>query len=215
MVQALKFAQVMNPVIMIDEVDKMGVSYQGDPASALLEVLDPEQNKDFLDHYLDVRCDLSKVLFIVTANILDTIPEPLKDRMDILRLSGYILQEKIEIARRYLIPRNRKTMGLKTSDVAFDKTALSQIINGYAREAGVRSLENYIKKILRKVAMKLVKTQRKKRKKKNEKATITSRILDKFIGKPIFTTDRYYEKTPVGVCMGLAWTAMGGATLYM
>ncbi len=114
MIQALKFTQEMNPVIMLDEVDKMSSSYQGDPASALLEVLDPEQNKDFLDHYLDVRCDLSNILFIVTANVLDTIPEPLKDRMDILRLSGYILEEKVKIAEKYLIPRNRKNMGLKT-----------------------------------------------------------------------------------------------------
>ncbi len=103
----------MNPVIMLDEVDKMSSSYHGDPASALLEVLDPEQNKDFLDHYLDVRCDLSNILFIVTANVLDTIPEPLKDRMDILRLSGYILEEKVQIAEKYLIPRNRKNMGLE------------------------------------------------------------------------------------------------------
>ena len=121
MIQALKFTQAMDPVIMLDEVDKMGSSYHGDPASALLEVLDPEQNKDFLDHYLDVRCDLSNVLFIVTANILDTIPEPLKDRMDILRLSGYILEEKVQIAQKYLIPRNRKEMGLKVSEIDFTK----------------------------------------------------------------------------------------------
>ena len=112
LIQALKYTEVMNPVIMLDEVDKMGKSYQGDPASALLEVLDPEQNKDFLDHYLDVRCDLSNVLFLVTANVLDSIPEPLKDRMEILRLSGYILEEKVAIAEKYLIPRNRKSMGL-------------------------------------------------------------------------------------------------------
>ncbi len=124
MIQALKFTQTMNPVIMLDEVDKMGASYQGDPASALLEVLDPEQNKEFLDHYLDVRCDLSNVLFIVTANVLDTIPEPLKDRMEILRLSGYIQAEKIEIAKKYLVPRNRKNMGLKASDVTFTNGAL-------------------------------------------------------------------------------------------
>ena len=121
MIQALKFAQTMNPVIMLDEVDKMGNSYQGDPASALLEVLDPEQNKEFLDHYLDVRCDLSDVLFIVTANVLDTIPEPLKDRMDILRLSGYILQEKVEIARKFLIPSNRKSWGLKPTSRHFTR----------------------------------------------------------------------------------------------
>lgn len=217
MIQALKFTQTMNPVIMLDEVDKMGTSYQGDPASALLEVLDPEQNKDFLDHYLDVRCDLSNVLFIVTANILDTIPEPLKDRMDILRLSGYILEEKVEIAKRYLIPRNRKSMGLKASDIGFNKGALCQIINGYARESGVRSLENYIKKIMRKVAVKVVKEEEKgsKTKKKRESHQLSLATLEKYLGKPIFTTDRFYERTPVGVCMGLAWTSMGGATLYI
>ncbi|NNM42893.1 MAG: endopeptidase La [Chlamydiae bacterium] len=216
MIQALKFSEAMNPVIMLDEVDKMGSSYQGDPASALLEVLDSEQNKDFLDHYLDVRCDLSNVLFIVTANVLDTIPEPLKDRMDILRLSGYILEEKVQIAQKYLIPRNRKSMGLKKEDITFTKEALMQIINGYAREAGVRSLENYIKKILRKVAVKVVRGIEKKKGVKKEKSyEISEDNLVDYLGKPIFTTDRFYQFTPVGVCMGLAWTSMGGATLYI
>jgi ATP-dependent Lon protease len=214
MIQALKFTQEMNPVIMLDEVDKMSSSYHGDPASALLEVLDPEQNKDFLDHYLDVRCDLSNILFIVTANVLDTIPEPLKDRMDVLRLSGYILEEKVKIAQKYLIPRNRKNMGLKSSDIEFTTGAITHIINGYAREAGVRSLENYIKKIMRKVAVQVVKSQDKKDD-KFKKVTLSEQNLDKFLGKPIFTTDRFYERTPVGVCMGLAWTSMGGATLYI
>ncbi len=223
MIQALKFTQVMNPIIMLDEIDKMGSSYHGDPGSALLEVLDPEQNRDFLDHYLDVRCDLSNVLFIVTANVLDTIPEPLKDRMDILRLSGYILEEKIEIAKKYLIPRNRKSMGLKASKAVFTRGALAQIINGYAREAGVRNLENNIKKILRKVAVKVVRQQEKTSKSKESKEKkeavktkeITEDNLQAYLGKPIFTTDRFYERTPIGVCMGLAWTALGGATLYV
>ncbi len=233
LIQALKYCQTMNPVIMLDEVDKMGSSYQGDPASALLEVLDPEQNCDFLDHYLDVRCNLSDILFVVTANVLDTIPEPLKDRMDILRLSGYISQEKIEIAKKYLIPYNRKQMGLKASDIEFSKEALRSIINGYARESGVRSLENHIKKILRKVAIKIVREQdelekehkklaRKKGKGSEElpkppskKHLITASSLKEYLGKPIFTSDRFYERTPVGVATGLAWTAMGGATLYI
>ena len=226
LIQALKYCQTMNPVIMLDEVDKMGSSYQGDPASALLEVLDPEQNTQFLDHYLDVRCDLSDVLFIVTANVLDTIPEPLKDRMDILRLSGYILQEKIEIAKKYLIPRNRKAMGIKATQVSFTSDALRALINGYAREAGVRTLENQIKKVLRKVAVKIVKEQEsakpKGRKKKDfvppeskEIHSINVSNLTQFLGKPLFTSDRFYERTPVGVCMGLAWTALGGATLYV
>jgi ATP-dependent Lon protease len=225
LIQALKYCQAMNPVIMLDEVDKMGTSYQGDPASALLEVLDPEQNIEFLDHYLDVRVNLSDVLFIVTANVLDTIPEPLKDRMDIMRLSGYILQEKIEIAKKYLIPRNRKSMGLKSAQVSFSNDALKAIINGYAREAGVRNLENHIKKILRKVAVKIVKEQdavqpKKKGAKKAplpipEKHSITASTLKNYIGMPKFTSDRFYERTPIGVCMGLAWTALGGATLYV
>lgn len=231
MVQALKYCQTMNPVIMLDEVDKMGKSFQGDPASALLEVLDPEQNVEFLDHYLDVRCNLSDVLFIVTANVLDTIPEPLKDRMDILRLSGYIMQEKVEIAKKYLIPRNRKKMGLKASQVTFSKEALRSMINGYARESGVRNLENQIKKILRKLAIKIVRDQQayekalaaKKKGTKSRKPaalpevkySITPHNLHEYLGKPLFTSDRFYTRTPIGVCMGLAWTAMGGATLYI
>jgi ATP-dependent Lon protease len=224
LIQALKFCQTMNPVIMLDEVDKMGSSFQGDPASALLEVLDPEQNSEFLDHYLDARCNLSHILFIVTANVLDTIPEPLKDRMDILRLSGYIMQEKIEIAKKYLIPRNRKSMGLKASQVTFSNDALRGIINGYAREAGVRSLENNIKKILRKLAVLIVRDEQEKSKKNPGKRKVTQKpkayritgdSLSEYLGKPLFTSDRFYKRTPVGVCMGLAWTAMGGATLYI
>lgn len=214
LVQALKFTESMNPVIMLDEIDKMGSSFHGDPASALLEVLDPEQNKDFLDHYLDVRVDLSNILFVVTANVLDTIPEALQDRMDILRLSGYIQEEKIQIASKYLIPKNRKNMGLKSGEITFTKPALTQMINGYAREAGVRTLEHVIKKILRKVAVKLVKSKGKKSS-KPFKEVVSEKNLESYLGKPIFTTDRFYLKTPVGVTMGLAWTSMGGATLYV
>lgn len=215
MIQALKQTQAMNPIIMIDEIDKIGSSHQGDPASALLEVLDYEQNHDFLDHYLDVRCDLSNVLFIVTANILDTIPEPLKDRMDILRLSGYILEEKVEIATKYLIPKNRKKMGIKATHLAFAKGALATLINGYAREAGVRTLESLIKKILRKIAFKIVSQQEKFPRKRIKKFVISSENLEEYVGKPPFLSDRFYEETPIGVCMGLAWTSMGGATLYI
>lgn len=216
LIQALKQTGTMNPVIMLDEVDKIGTSYHGDPASALLEVLDPEQNVDFLDHYMDVRCDLSNVLFIITANVLDAIPEALQDRMDILRLSGYIQEEKVAIASKYLIPKHRKEMGLKANWVSFSKGALKSIINGYAREAGVRSLENYVKKILRKVAFSIASDQEKvKRKKPVKKREISEKVVADYIGKPIFTSDRYYETTPAGVCMGLAWTALGGATLYI
>ncbi|MDN3507293.1 MAG: endopeptidase La, partial [Simkaniaceae bacterium] len=215
MIQALKQSGVMNPVIMLDEVDKMGQSYQGDPASALLEVLDPEQNKDFLDHYLDVRVDLSNILFIVTANITDTIPGPLLDRMDVLRLSGYIMEEKTQIANKYLIPRNRKQMGLKASDVSITLSSVRAMINGYAREAGVRSLEQNIKKVLRKVAVKLVRHQESKSKKKLSKISVTEKNLHDFLGQPSHTSDRFYEKTPIGVSLGLAWTSLGGATLYI
>lgn len=218
-IQALKVCQTMNPVIMLDEVDKIGSSYHGDPASALLEVLDPEQNSEFLDHYLDVRCNLSDILFIITANVLDTIPEPLVDRMETLRLSGYVVQEKLEISRRFLIPKNRKAMGLKASQVEFSKPALRQLINGYARESGVRTLENNIKKILRKLALEIVLEKENgpaKRRKTLEKTyQITPEVLPKYVGKPLFHTDRFYETTPTGVAAGLAWTSMGGAVLYV
>lgn len=210
MVQALKSTQTMNPVIMLDEIDKIGNSYQGDPASALLEVLDPEQNSDFLDHYLDVRCDLSNVLFIVTANVLDTIPAALRDRMEILRLSGYIADEKVEIAKKYLIPRHRKAMGLKAKQISFSTRALRALLDGYAREAGVRSLENTIKKILRRVAMEIVEG-----KKKTKLRKITPDNLEKYLDRAPHQSDRFYARTPVGVCTGLAWTALGGATLYI
>ncbi|AEB41618.1 endopeptidase La [Chlamydia pecorum] len=214
LVQALKQSQSMNPVIMIDEVDKIGTSYHGDPASALLEVLDPEQNKDFLDHYLDVRVDLSNVLFILTANVLDTIPDPLMDRMEILRLSGYILEEKLQIATKYLVPKARKEMGLTARQVVFQPEALKHMINNYAREAGVRSLNGNIKKVLRKVALKIVQNQEKP-KAKNSLVKITTKNLQDYLGKPVFSSDRFYEHTPIGVATGLAWTSLGGATLYI
>lgn len=214
LVQALKQSQIMNPVIMIDEVDKIGSSYHGDPASALLEVLDPEQNKDFLDHYLDVRVDLSNVLFILTANVLDSIPDPLLDRMEVLRLSGYILEEKLQIATKYLVPRARKEMGLSAQNVTFQPEAIKHMINNYAREAGVRTLNENIKKVLRKVALKIVQNQEKNPSKKS-RFTITPKNLQDYLGKPVFSSDRFYEKTPVGVATGLAWTSLGGATLYI
>lgn len=218
LIQALKQTKVMNPVIMLDEVDKMGSSYHGDPASALLEVLDPEQNKEFLDHYLDVRCDLSDILFIVTANVLDTIPAPLRDRMDILRLSGYVMDEKVEIAKKYLIPRNRKSMGLKVKDIHFSDDAIKNIVNGYALESGVRGLENQLKKCLRKVAVKVVTEEqepKKQRSKEPNQHRITAKNLKEYLGNKIFSSDKIYSKTPVGVCTGLAWTSMGGAILYI
>jgi ATP-dependent Lon protease len=206
--QSLKRTGTSNPVIMLDEIDKIGASYMGDPASALLEVLDPEQNKDFLDHYLDVRFDLSNILFITTANQLDTIPAALLDRMEVIKLSGYILQEKVEIAKRYLIPKQLKEHGLSKNEMKVSDTALEIIADKYAREAGVRNMENQIKKIMRIATLKLA----------EDKATsfsISSKNVKDFLGNPIYTTEKLYNKMTPGVALGLAWTAYGGATLYI
>lgn len=206
-IQAMKTAGTINPVLMLDEIDKIGASYQGDPASALLEVLDPEQNLSFRDHYLDVPFDLSHVMFVSTANQLDTIPRPLLDRMEVIRLSGYILEEKEEIARRYLIPKAAKNHGIKKGQVAFHKAALATIIDSYAREAGVRGLENLIKKIMRKSAMVLAR-------KPAAKITVGKKDVETYLGKPVFSADEKFARTP-GVVTGLAWTSMGGATLQI
>ncbi len=207
-IQAMKTCKTANPVIMLDEIDKIGASFQGDPASALLEVLDPEQNVSFLDHYLDVRFDLSKVLFLCTANQLETIPRPLLDRMEIIRLSGYVLEEKMEIARKYLIPKQLKLHGLKAKQVSFSKAVLREIIDGYAREAGVRSLENNIKKIMRKSVKQIV-TE------KTPKVSLKKEDLHQILGRKVFSEETIYKKPRVGVVMGLAYTSMGGATLYI
>jgi len=206
MIQSLKRTGVSNPVIMLDEIDKIGSSYQGDPASALLEVLDPEQNSQFLDHYLDVRYDLSNILFITTANQLDTIPRPLLDRMEIIKLSGYILEEKMEIAKRFLIPKQRKEHGLKSSEVNITPSALHKMIDGYAREAGVRSLENAIKKVMRKATLKVAEESL-------QKVNVSRKNLQDFLGQPRFTTEQPNKQGLPGVTSGLAWTALGGATL--
>jgi ATP-dependent Lon protease len=205
--QAMKTVGTQNPLIMLDEIDKIGASFQGDPASALLEVLDPEQNNSFRDHYLDVPFDLSNVLFIATGNQLDTIPRPLLDRMEMIRLSGYITEEKLEIARRYLIPKTIKSHGLKEGQVSIHKDALKWIIENYAREAGVRNLENLIKKIARKSVMDIVQNS-------SKKIVIEKLELDKYLGKPAFAADEVFENIP-GVVTGLAWTSMGGATLQI
>jgi len=207
-IQAMKTCKSANPVIMLDEIDKIGASYHGDPASALLEVLDPEQNRDFQDHYLDVRFDLSNVFFICTANQLDTIPRPLLDRMEVIKLSGYILQEKLKIASRFLIPKQLAAHGVNREQIRITDDALHEIIDGYAREAGVRGLENHIKKIIRKSVKKIVE-------KKARKFTIGKKEVTDLLGKRIFTDDNYYKKPRVGVVMGLAWTSMGGDTLYI
>src|SRR5690625_40944 len=203
LVQALKETGTSNPVIMLDEIDKMGASYQGDPASALLEVLDPEQNVDFQDHYLDVRLDLSRTLFICTANTLDSIPGPLLDRMVVIHLSGYITAEKVTIARKHLWPRVLKRAGVKASQLRISPAALRQVVEGYAREAGVRNLEKQLQRIVRKAVVRLLEDE--------TSISVTGKNLEEFLGQPIFRTEAVQQQ--VGVATGLAWTSMGGATL--
>jgi len=203
-IQSMKQAGTENPVIMLDEIDKIGASYHGDPASALLETLDPEQNSDFLDHYLDLRFDLSKVLFVCTANQLDTIPGPLLDRMEIISLPGYIAQEKLQIARRYLLPRQIKRAGLKRGQVKIDSKPLRAIIEGYARDAGVRRLEKQIGKIIRKSVIRILDGEK-------TPIAVSADDLTEYLGGPVFRDDR--NLTGPGVVTGLAWTSMGGATL--
>lgn len=207
-IQTMKVCKSANPVIMLDEVDKIGASFQGDPASALLEVLDPEQNCDFLDHYLDVRFDLSNVFFICTANQLDTIPRPLLDRMEVIKIAGYIMQEKYQIAQKYLIPKQLKEHGITKKQVTITSNALRGIIDGYAREPGVRGLENHIKKILRKSVKKLIEQP-------DKKIKVDTKDLPKLVGKPIFYDENHFKKPIPGVIMGLAWTRMGGDTLFI
>ncbi len=204
MVQALKDTKVANPVIMLDEVDKIGISYQGDPASALLEVLDPEQNAEFLDHYLDLRINLSNVLFICTANTLDTIPSPLLDRMDRINLSGYITQEKIEIARKHLWPKLLKRNKLAASTITITDPTIRYLVEGYAREAGVRSLEKLLNKIIRKSIVTILKGE-------NEKVRVTIKSLEKYLGLPVFKKEKQMQG--VGIATGLAWTSLGGVTM--
>ena len=207
-IEALKIVKVKNPVLMLDEIDKLGASFQGDPSSALLEVLDPEQNASFRDHYLDLPFDLSNVLFITTANTLDTIPRPLLDRMEVIRLSGYILEEKLKIASKYIIPRQVKAHGLEIKNIKFTSKAISSIIDGYAREAGVRNFERRIERICRKIAADIVEHN-----KKTYNITIDDKDLEKYLKKPIFTEDFTEKDLKPGNAIGLAWTSMGGATL--
>ncbi|KAL8730666.1 MAG: hypothetical protein Q9181_004586 [Wetmoreana brouardii] len=260
-IQALKKCQTENPLILIDEVDKIGRGHQGDPSSALLELLDPEQNNSFLDHYMDVPVDLSKVLFVCTANMTDTIPRPLLDRMEMIELSGYVADEKMAIAERYLAPAAKELSGLKDVAVTLDKDAIEELIKSYCRESGVRNLKKQIEKVYRKSALNIIRdvgeddtlsesaALTEEGKKAQEEAakddtdvkdtpptieketTPTPRValkvpdnvnitidrsnLKDYVGPPVFTSDRLYETTPPGVAMGLAWTSMGGAALYV
>nr|XP_043624876.1 lon protease homolog 1, mitochondrial-like [Erigeron canadensis] len=280
MVQCLKSVGTANPLVLIDEIDKLGRGHSGDPASAMLELLDPEQNANFLDHYLDVPIDLSKVLFVCTANVIETIPNPLLDRMEIIPLAGYITDEKMHIARDYLEKSTRAACGIKPEQVDVTEAALLSLIENYCREAGVRNLQKQIEKIYRKIALQLVRkgsqnepvalgsestqgetqsketnyepssdtteeaevvetnvsatptqqpddeaSDKKDSETKNcqdneetistEKVLVDEKNLADYVGKPVFHAERMYDQTPVGVVMGLAWTAMGGSTLYI
>ena len=218
-IQALKKTKTQNPLILLDEIDKVGHGgHNGDPTAALLELLDPEQNANFLDHYLDVPVDFSKVLFICTANDISRIPGPLKDRMEMIEVSGYILGEKREIAKRHLIPKSLDESGLTTNNIEIDDNVLNTIINKYCRESGVRNLKNKIEKIHRKTAFKLVNesdTEIDSENKPENEVAISLENLKEFIGKPVFTKERLYLEPPIGAVCGLAWTSMGGSTLYI
>ncbi|AJQ08014.1 AHL_G0001800.mRNA.1.CDS.1 [Saccharomyces cerevisiae] len=262
-VQALKKCQTQNPLILIDEIDKIGHGgIHGDPSAALLEVLDPEQNNSFLDNYLDIPIDLSKVLFVCTANSLETIPRPLLDRMEVIELTGYVAEDKVKIAEQYLVPSAKKSAGLENSHVDMTEDAITALMKYYCRESGVRNLKKHIEKIYRKAALQVVKklsiedsptssadskpkesvsseekaennakSSSEKTKDNNSEKTsddiealktsekinvsISQKNLKDYVGPPVYTTDRLYETTPPGVVMGLAWTNMGGCSLYV
>ena len=210
-IQGLKRAETNDPVMMLDEVDKLGRDFRGDPSSALMEVLDPEQNNAFRDHYLDVPFDLSKVLFIATANWMDPIPEPLRDRMEIIELPGYTGEEKLHIAHKYLIPKQTSEHGLKVGEqIDFTDEGLQEIIHSYTREAGVRNLEREIATITRKQARRIAES-------KTEKMTVTPEVVREFLGVPKFRTEKEVEervKRP-GVAVGLVWTPVGGDIIFI
>jgi len=208
-IQGLKITGSKRPVFMIDEIDKLAEGYQGDPSSALLEVLDPEQNVSFRDHYLDLPFDISRILFIATANTFDSIPRPLLDRMEVIRLSGYIEEEKVAIATRYLIPKSEESHGLPPKQVKFSRVALTQIINGFAREAGVRNLEKAINKIHRKLASKFVKNQL------TLPLIIQPENLNEYLGKPFYPEEHELAIDRPGMVYGLAWTSLGGSVLVI
>ncbi|MGH7389077.1 MAG: endopeptidase La [Candidatus Rokuibacteriota bacterium] len=209
-VQGLRRAGTRNPVFMLDEIDKLGLDFRGDPAAALLEVLDPEQNGAFRDHYLDVPFDLSRVLFITTANVIDTVPAPLRDRMEVLHLAGYTEEEKVRIAQTHLVPKQAREHGLDPErDVQFTPEALRLIARGYTREAGVRSLEREIAGVCRKVA-------RQRAEGRTEAAVVTPDLVRAFLGAPRFEFEELEERTRVpGVAVGLAWTPAGGDLLFI
>ena len=207
-IQSIRRAGVNNPVLMLDEVDKLGADYRGDPAAALLEILDPQQNNSFRDHYLDLPFDLSKIFFIATANQLGPIPAPLRDRMEIIRLAGYSDREKLEIARRYLIPRQTGENGLNGAQLKISDDAVELIAARYTREAGVRQMERNVGSIARKVALKIAQGQA-------ESVTVTAADLREYLGAPQFYPEQARKELPAGVATGMAWTEMGGEVLFI
>jgi ATP-dependent Lon protease len=208
-IRALRDAGTRNPVFMIDEIDKMGADFRGDPSSAMLEVLDPAQNSTFRDHYLDLPFDLSEVLFIATANILDTVPPPLQDRMEVIQLAGYTVEEKLHIAKRYLVPRQLEANGLKASQIEFADPALNAIIDEYTREAGVRNLEREIGTVCRKVARQVAEGKSK------GKVRISAKRARELLGKRRFFSETRRRTKDPGVATGLAWTPVGGVVLFI
>jgi ATP-dependent Lon protease len=214
--QGMKQAGTRNPVFLLDEVDKMGSDFRGDPAAALLEVLDPEQNHTFRDHYLGVPYDLSKVMFIATANLTDGIPAPLADRMETLRLSGYSEEEKLVIAERFLVPKQINEAGLTERDLVVGRPVLRKIVGEYTREAGLRELERLVARLARKVARRIVETGSKApRKTKGQSAAITIDEIPKLLGPPRYIPDEKREADEIGIANGLAWTPVGGEVLHI
>jgi ATP-dependent Lon protease len=207
-IENIRKAKTCNPVFVLDEIDKIGADYKGDPTSALLEVLDPEQNGTFHDNYLDVDYDLSKVLFIATANSLDTIPRPLLDRMELIEMTGYLQEEKEEIAKRHLLPKELDNHGLKASQLKLKKAIISAIIDGYTRESGVRGLERQIAAICRKVVTKIALEE-------EYNTSVTEEDLVTYLGKKRYSRDEWETNKYVGVVTGLAWTQVGGEILFI
>lgn len=207
-IQNIKKAKTSNPVFVLDEIDKVNSNFRGDPSSALLEVLDPEQNSEFTDNYLEVEYDLSKVLFIATANSLETIQPALRDRMEIIEVSGYTLEEKSEIAKRHLIPKQKEEHGLKPRDISFDKRSIQKVIDGYTRESGVRNLERKIGSVVRSVAKSIALEEEYPEK-------VNGEFIEKVLGGPVFDKEMYANNKMAGVVTGLAWTAVGGEILFI
>ncbi len=207
-IQALKQVKTNNPVILLDEVDKLGGDFKGDPSSALLEVLDPEQNTTFRDHYLNLPFDLSNVMFIATSNVLENIPGPLRDRMEVINLSGYTQEEKVQISKKYLIPKQMEENGISDDHIKFTDEGVHAVIEHFTSEAGLRNLERKIGALCRKVAMKIAKGEA-------DKTHIVTNTVFKLLGPPVFTREDDNKENEVGVCTGLAWTAAGGEILYI